>query len=103
MTQTVATTSGYTYLLQWEMAGDVQGTTPSVKKLDVLWDGKLVKTATFNITGHSTTSMGWVHVAVSVSPPPARGPPLSSKTPHKAVTTRGRCWIPCRPQLSPRP
>ncbi len=70
VTQTVATTPGYTYLLQWEMAGDV--TVPAlVDKMNVLWDGTLVEAPTFKITDQSSTSMGWVHMAIPVK---ATGP-----------------------------
>jgi len=104
VSQTVATTPGYAYLLQWEMAGDVLATNPPVpvKKMNVLWNGKLVKTATFNITGHSSSSMGWVHVAISVT---ATGPKstVEFQDATQSGMRRGRCWIPCRSRLSLRP
>lgn len=73
VTQAVKTTPGTTYLLQWYMAGNYQGP-PTVKTMHVYWDGRLVDAPTFNTTGHSSTSMGWAHMAISVT---ATGPTSS--------------------------
>jgi choice-of-anchor C domain-containing protein len=65
LSQTVSTTPGVSYLLQWEMAGNPDGG-PAVKTMHVFWEGKLVAAPTFNTTGHSDSSMGWVSMHVTV-------------------------------------
>jgi hypothetical protein len=65
VSRTVSTTPGVSYLLRWEMAGDLDGG-PVVKAIHVFWEGRLVAAPTFDTAGHSDSSMGWVDMHVTV-------------------------------------
>jgi hypothetical protein len=65
VSQTVSTTPGVSYLLQWYMAGNTE-CGPVVKSMHVFWEGRLVAAPTFDTTGHSDSSMGWLAVNVTV-------------------------------------
>jgi choice-of-anchor C domain-containing protein len=65
VSQTVATTAGSNYTLTWWMAGNTNCGQP-IKTMDVYWDGALVDSPTFNDTGDSATSMGWVQLQLDV-------------------------------------
>jgi choice-of-anchor C domain-containing protein len=58
ITQTVSTTPGTTYSLGFAMAAEIFGG-PPVRQIDVLWNGVLVDTVSFNYTGQGPNSMGW--------------------------------------------
>lgn len=66
VSQAVATTAGANYTLTWYMAGNTN-CGQSIKTMDVYWDGTLVDAPTFNDTGDSTTSMGWVQLQLNVT------------------------------------
>jgi len=70
VTQTVATTPGATYTLSWALAGNTN-CGASVKTMDVGWNGTVVDAPTFDTTGHSNSSMGYVDEQVTVT---ATGP-----------------------------
>jgi hypothetical protein len=59
LTQTVKTTAGTTYLLQWYAAGEPGAGIPAVKSMNVLWNGGVVSARKFNATGHTFTKVGW--------------------------------------------
>lgn len=63
ISQTVATAAGQAYLLEFDMAGQTNAG-PAVKQMQVFWDGALVSTQGFNVTGHTLASMGWEHRAL---------------------------------------
>lgn len=63
--QTVSTMPGVSYLLRWEMAGDLDGG-PVLKAMHVFWESRLVAAPTFDTAGHSDSSMGWVDMHVTV-------------------------------------
>ena len=65
VSQTVATTAGSNYTLTWWMAGNPNCGQP-IKTMNVYWDGALVDSPTFNDTGDSATSMGWVQLQLDV-------------------------------------
>ena len=55
--QTLTTTSGQTYRVTFDMAGNVDNL-PIIKTVDV-FAGPTLQSFTFDITGHSHGSMGW--------------------------------------------
>jgi choice-of-anchor C domain-containing protein len=58
--QDLSTIPGQTYLLRFAMAGNPYGG-PAVKRMEIWWGNTLVDTLSFDITGRSTSSMGWVY------------------------------------------
>ena len=62
--QDVLTSAGGKYDISFAIAGNTYGP-PVIKTLDVFWDGANVGTFTFDITGHSASSMGWQSYTVS--------------------------------------
>jgi Protein of unknown function (DUF642) len=66
LSQTVSTTFGDRYLLNWSVAGNYT-CGPAVKRMGVFWEGKLVSAPTFNVTGDSQTWMGWTSQQVIVT------------------------------------
>jgi hypothetical protein len=56
--QTIHTTSGWTYILQFYAAGAPGGAKP-VDLLHVFWEQGLVSTPSFRIAGHTATNVGW--------------------------------------------
>ena len=66
VSQTVnGTTSGTTYTLSWYLAGNPE-CGQAVKTMDVYWNGTLVAEPSFDTTGHTHLSMGWVEGQVNV-------------------------------------
>ena len=66
--QTVTTVVGETYTLSWWMAGNPDGPPADVEKtMAVDWDGTQVAEPSFNITGDTDASMGWVEGQVNVT------------------------------------
>lgn len=64
ISQSVTTAPGVTYQLTFQLAGNVTGLLMSddsqpIKQLEVIWNGSVVDTLSFDITGHTQTSMGW--------------------------------------------
>ena len=59
VSQVVPTSPGTKYQLRWALAGNPENL-PVVKTMKVYWDGQLAGTYTFDTTGDSDTSMGWV-------------------------------------------
>jgi hypothetical protein len=61
LTQTIKTTPGTTYLLQWYGAGEPGGPapTPAVKVLHVLWNGAVVAHPSYNTAGATLAKMMW--------------------------------------------
>jgi choice-of-anchor C domain-containing protein len=70
LTQNVPTAAGTTYTLSWYVAGNPEGGA-TVKVMNVYWNGTLVRTCKFNITGHTDAYMGWVrrHITVTATGP----------------------------------
>jgi choice-of-anchor C domain-containing protein len=66
VSQAVPTTPHETYRLTWHVAGNTN-CGQAVKTMHVFWDGKLIKALTFDITGHTNQSMGWVKRQVNVT------------------------------------
>ena len=64
--QVVATVPGANYELRWELAGNLANL-PVVKTMKVYWGGQLAGTYTFDTTGHSNASMGWVTEQLEVT------------------------------------
>ena len=62
--QDLATTPGATYNLSFSMAGNTAAT-PTIKHLQVFWNGGSIGTFTFDTTGHSFASMGWTTMSAS--------------------------------------
>ena len=58
ISQTVSDVSGATYDIAFELAGDPY-VGPPIKTLDVLWDGSIVGTPSFNTAGLGPANMGW--------------------------------------------
>ena len=58
ITQTVSTLPGTSYSLGFAMAAEIFGG-PPVRQIDVLWNGVLVDTVSFDYTGQGPNSMGW--------------------------------------------
>ena len=50
--------------MSFKLAADVQGG-PTIKSVEVFWGGNSIGTFTFDQTGHTETSMGWVGSAVA--------------------------------------
>ena len=61
LTQTVKTTPGTTYLLQWYGAGEPGGTAPNptVKVMHVLWNGVVVAHPSYSTAGATLAKMIW--------------------------------------------
>lgn len=66
VSQTVSTTFGDIYLLQWKMAADYN-CGPVVKRMYVFWEGKLVAIPSFDMRGDGKSYMGWAANAVTVT------------------------------------
>src|SRR5579863_7281989 len=66
VTQTVKTTAGWTYLLQWYESGYPNYGPPEFKSVNwtktvhVIWGGKLVAAPTFNAEANTDADMHWV-------------------------------------------
>jgi choice-of-anchor C domain-containing protein len=59
ISQTVATMPGASYKLTFKLAGDMYEP-PIVKTLNVLFNGAVVRQLSFDTTGHTPSSMGYV-------------------------------------------
>jgi choice-of-anchor C domain-containing protein len=59
ISQTVATTPGASYKLAFKLAGDTFAP-PIIKTLNVLFNGAVVSQLSFDTTGHTPSSMGYV-------------------------------------------
>jgi len=66
VSQTVSTTFGDIYLLQWKMAADYH-CGPVVKRMYVYWEGKLVAAPSFDMRGDGKSYMGWASKEVTVT------------------------------------
>jgi choice-of-anchor C domain-containing protein len=66
VSQTVNTTFGDIYLLQWKMAADYN-CGPVVKRMYVFWEGRLVAAPSFDMRGDGQSSMGWASKEVTVT------------------------------------
>jgi hypothetical protein len=67
--QTVATAPGAVYTLRFALAGNADFPPCGgslVKTLRVMFDGRVVGTLTFDVRGHTPTSMGWVTQSLAV-------------------------------------
>jgi hypothetical protein len=67
VTQTVKTTAGTTYLLQWYGAGEPEGHAPYVKTMHVLWNGSVVRSPTYNAAGNTLSKVKWTTGKVVVT------------------------------------
>ena len=59
ISQTVATMLGAPYRLSFSMAAEIYGGQPT-RTMDVLWNGVLVSSPSFNYIGQGPNSMGWM-------------------------------------------
>jgi choice-of-anchor C domain-containing protein len=66
VTQAVTTTPGANYTLTWYMAGNTN-CGQAIKTMDVSWDGTVVDSPSFDDSGDSGTSMGWVELQLNVT------------------------------------
>jgi hypothetical protein len=66
VSQTVSTTFGDIYLLQWKMAADYK-CGPVLKRMLVFWEGRLVAIPTFDMRGDGESYMGWATDEVTVT------------------------------------
>ena len=66
VSQTVTTTFGNIYLLQWKMAADYN-CGPVVKRMYVFWEGKLVAAPSFDMRGDGKSYMGWASGEVTLT------------------------------------
>jgi choice-of-anchor C domain-containing protein len=66
VSQTISTTPGANYTLSWFMAGNTNCGQP-VKTMDVAWNGTLIDAPTFDTSGDSNTSMGWIQQQINVT------------------------------------
>ena len=66
VSQTVTTTFGNIYLLQWKMAANYN-CGPVVKRMYVFWEGKLVAATSFDMRGDGKSYMGWTSEEVAVT------------------------------------
>lgn len=69
VSQHVPTQPGRQYRISFDLAGQPDAG-PAVKQLQVFWDGSLVKTESFDVTGKTLSNMGWSRREVIVT---ARG------------------------------
>jgi hypothetical protein len=60
VTQTVKTTAGWTYLLQWYESGAPNGYGPPVKVVHVVWDSAVVAARSVNAKNFTSADMHWV-------------------------------------------
>ncbi|MBV8085062.1 MAG: DUF642 domain-containing protein [Chloroflexi bacterium] len=67
VSQTVSTSPGARYLVSWYLSGNPQCATPPVRPVVVLWNGSQVAEPTFDVSGHSFSSMGWTLETASVT------------------------------------
>ena len=61
---TVANTGDY--VIRFSLAGNPDCASPTTKKLGIWWNGSLLATRTFKITGHSLADIGWVKRSVKM-------------------------------------
>jgi choice-of-anchor C domain-containing protein len=61
MYQDVATSPGAVYELRFALAGNYY-VDPAIKTLRVWWEGSIVGTYTFDVTGKTQRNMGWTYV-----------------------------------------
>lgn len=65
VSQQLVTTPGVHYEIGFAMAAEVYGG-PAQRTMDVLWNGAVVGSPTFDYTGQGPTTMGWVRFAYDV-------------------------------------
>jgi choice-of-anchor C domain-containing protein len=65
--QDLPTVPGKQYLVRFAYAGNPDGELPVIKSADVSWDGGLLTSLSFDITGHSRDNMGWLYTRHVVS------------------------------------
>jgi hypothetical protein len=58
--QDLPTTPGQRYRLRFAMAGNPDAG-PAIKQMNLFWDGGLLDSPSFDITGHTREQMGWVY------------------------------------------
>ena len=63
--QDVATTKGTTYKVSYAIAGNPEAER-GPKVMSIRWEGIEVARKTFNTTGHTNTSMGWLQRSLTV-------------------------------------
>src|ERR1019366_6116872 len=65
--QAVPTTVGQTYLLSFYVAGWApRGPLPGTYNLDILWNGNMIGTTSFDVTDETFDDMGWSYRSFSV-------------------------------------
>jgi choice-of-anchor C domain-containing protein len=70
ISQDITTTPGQHYRIRFALAGNPEGG-PDIKSLKLSWAGKELEELRFDITGHSTTNMGWEYHEYVVHAPGA--------------------------------
>lgn len=65
VSQTLATTPGVHYEVSFAMAAEIYGG-PALRTMDVLWNGAVVGSPTFNFTGQEPDAMGWTRFQYDV-------------------------------------
>ncbi|MBI4306487.1 MAG: choice-of-anchor C family protein, partial [Chloroflexi bacterium] len=64
--QDLTTVPGRSYTLRFAMSGNPEGP-PQVKQMDVYWGDTVIGSPTFNTSGHTRQSMGWVYLEYPVT------------------------------------
>ena len=71
VSQMLSTAAGQEYVLRFAIAGnaaeDPDFPSPVVKQMEVFWDGQLIDSPTFDTTGHSLASPGWIYLQYEVA------------------------------------
>jgi choice-of-anchor C domain-containing protein len=100
--QILSTEAGQSYLLRFAMAGNFtpwdgnpNNWSPAVKEMEVVWDGELVDTVTFDVTGHDASDPGWVYLSYGVTAE-------SSATELRFVSLTGGAYGPLLDDVSVR-
>ncbi len=63
--QDLVTIPGQSYSLSFALSGNPEGA-PTLKQMGIWWGTNIVDTVSFDVTGHSDTSMGWTPKQYSV-------------------------------------
>ena len=65
--QDVATTPGQSYKVRFAYAGNPECGSPTLKTANAFWNSQMLTNLSFDITGHTTTNMGWLYYEQSVT------------------------------------
>jgi choice-of-anchor C domain-containing protein len=67
--QDLATVPGQQYRLRFALSGNPVANIPTVKAVEIYWGDTLVDMPTFDITGHSSSEMGWGYIEYNLTAP----------------------------------